>query len=136
MTVSILAASLPGVFQAVFYGDVTIEERALTLERSLQWIRQNNPQRILLDFTEARVVPASPEATIQHARNLAFEYNVTCGARIAYVSRLGPQEVESVEMLAAVRGYFYQRFKDRAFALDWLLRESEWKFQPGPFSMA
>lgn len=118
MTVSILKDALPGVFQAVFYGDVTIEERALALDHSVQWIRQDKPHRILLDFTEARVVAGSPEATIRHATNLAHEYNVVRGVRIAYVSRFSPQRSEAVELMAAARGYFYQRFTDRAFALD------------------
>lgn len=71
------------------------------------------------DFRDAELQPGSGELMMRHAENLAAGYKAVSGTRIAYLvgATTGPS---SLKMMAASRGYFYQRFTDRAAALRWL----------------
>jgi hypothetical protein len=112
--------SLPGILQLVFTGAISVEERAQALAFCLDWFATHEPRRVLVDFTGGWVVPSDPTATARHAQNLAREYTAFGGARIAYLSRPEKRDPSPVELQAAARGYFYQRFTDREVALRWL----------------
>lgn len=112
--------SLPGVLQLVFTGPITVAERAQAFEACLAWVESNHPRRVLVDFTGGWPGPAEREAATRHAENLAKAYTSLGGARIAYLSGPGQRDPSPIELQAAARGYFYQRFTDRTAALRWL----------------
>jgi hypothetical protein len=113
-------ASLPGVLQLVFTGPITVAERAQAFEACLAWVATHQPRRVLVDFTGGWPAPAEPEAAARHAENLAKAYTSLGGARIAYLSKPERRDPSPIELQAAARGYFYQRFTDRDAALRWL----------------
>jgi hypothetical protein len=114
------AGSLPGGLHIVLSGPVSVEDRAGALAAALEWLPRNGPKRILVDFRDGWAAPAPFEASNRHAANLARHYTELGGARIAYLSRPEHRDPSPVELLAAARGYFYQRFTDHAAALHWL----------------
>jgi len=73
-----------------------------------------------VDFSAGWVVPSDQEDAARHAENLAREYTTLGGARIAYLSRREHRTPTPIELQAAARGYFYQRFTDLDAALRWL----------------
>jgi hypothetical protein len=110
-----------GVIRIVFSGPVYIEDRARALREILEGLSSSGSKFILVDFRAAWLVAASAEASDRHAANLAREYQQWSGARIAYLS--GPEDrrpASPVEQLAAMRGYYYQRFTDEGAAMRWL----------------
>jgi hypothetical protein len=113
-------ASLPGILQLVFTGPITVAERAQAFEACLAWVATHKPRRILVDFTGGWPAPSEADATARHAENLAKAYTTLGGARIAYLSHPEHRDPSPIELQAAARGYFYQRFTDRAAALRWL----------------
>jgi hypothetical protein len=112
--------SLPGILQLVFTGAISVDERAEALAFCLAWFATHQPRRVLVDCTAGWTVPSDPDASARHAENLAREYTAFGGARIAYLSRPEKRDPSPIELRAAARGYFYQRFTDRASALRWL----------------
>ena len=120
MSLEVDAESLPDILQLVFTGPITVAERAQALEACLAWIADRNPRRVLVDFTRGWPVASDPDASARHAENLARVYTDLGGARIAYLSRPEMRGPTPIELHAASRGYFYQRFTDREAALRWL----------------
>ena len=120
MPLKVDGETLPGILHLVFTGPVTVAERAQALETCLAWVAANKPRRMLVDFTDGWAGPAEPEAATRHATNLAQAYTSLGGARIAYLSKPGHRDPSPIELQAAARGYFYQRFTDRDSALRWL----------------
>lgn len=120
MPLKVDGESLPGVLQLVFTGPITVAERAQAFEACLAWAESKQPRRVLVDFTDGWPAPAEPDAAARHAENLAKAYTSLGGARIAYLSRPERRDPSPIELQAAARGYFYQRFTDRAAALRWL----------------
>jgi len=118
--------SLPGILQLVFTGPITVAERAQAFETCLKWVATHQPRRILVDFTDGWPGPVEPEAAARHAESLAKAYTTLGGARIAYLSKPEHRKPTPIELQAAARGYFYQRFTDRAAALRWL----DWDTSP------
>ena len=120
MPLKVDGESLPGVLQLVFTGPITVAERAQAFEACLAWVEADQPRRVLVDFTGGWPGPAEPDAAARHAENLAKAYTSLGGARIAYLSKPERRDPSPIELQAAARGYFYQRFTDRAAALRWL----------------
>ena len=112
--------SLPGILQLLFTGPITVEERAQALAVCLEWSATHQTRRVLVDFTGGWHAPSDPEASARHAESLARYYTELGGARIAYLSKPGHREPTPIDLQAAARGYFYQRFTDRDAALRWL----------------
>lgn len=119
MPLTIDTGSLPDILQLVFTGAISVEERAEALAFCMHWFAEH-PRRVLVDFTEGWTAPSDPDAGARHAENLAREYTALGGARIAYLSRPEKRDPSPIELRAAARGYFYQRFTDRDAALRWL----------------
>jgi hypothetical protein len=109
-----------GVVVVTYAGPVTIEERAAALHDVLQRLSETSSKRVLVDFQHGWPALTSFEANNRHAGDLARAYATLPGLKIAYVSTPDPNSAPIVEMLAAARGYFYERFKDKAAALRWL----------------
>ena len=120
MPLTIDTDALPGILQLVFTGAIFVEERAAALAFCLDWFTTHEPRRVLVDFTGGWIAPSDAAATARHAENLAREYTAFGGARIAYLSGPETRSPSPVELQAAARGYFYQRFTDREAALRWL----------------
>ena len=120
MPLKVDGESLPGILQLVFTGPITVEERAQALTACLEWADTHQPRRVLVDFTGGWPVPSPADASATHAENLARQYTALGGARIAYLSKPEHREPTAIELQAAARGYFYQRFTDREAALRWL----------------
>lgn len=120
MALKVDGESLPGVLQLVLTGPVSIAERAQALEACLAWLDEGHPRRILVDFTDGSTTPHAPDDAARHAANLAAAFTSLGGARIAYLSRPERRDPSPIELQAAARGYFYQRFTDRDAALRWL----------------
>lgn len=110
----------PGTCKVVYTGAVTIEDRARALDAILDWLREPGHKRVLVDLRNAWAVDGPMDACQRHASNLAREYTDLKGARFAYLSKPDCAVVSLAEQMAAVRGYFFQRFTDEASALRWL----------------
>lgn len=106
-----------GVIVVKLSGSVALRDRAEALEALLQLQARTACRKVLVDLADAALVDSSNAETFEHAARLARD-PVMRGLRIAYVGDAG--SAISVESLAALRGYFYQRFRSRASALRWL----------------
>ena len=106
-----------GVITVRLAGAVAIQQRAEALEALLELQAQTSYSKVLIDLSDATVVDGTSSETIQHAARLARN-PIVRGTRIAYIGE--PKSGTSVESLAALRGYFYQRFRSRSSALRWL----------------
>jgi hypothetical protein len=102
-----------------FFGPVTIEERAAALSEVGEKRRQTGHTNLLADFSSAWAVEEAPEQVQRYATALAHAPAIE-GMRIAYVSqRRSPTRVP-IETIAAINGYFFQRFSTKEAALKWL----------------
>jgi len=110
---------LPGaaVISVRFFGTATLSERAAAMEDVVQRQVESRARKLLVDLAHAQLVDASNAETFEYATRLARE-PVIRGMRIAYVGDCA--RAASIETLAALRGYFYQRFPTRAAAMRWL----------------
>lgn len=113
---------VPGqhVIRAVFTGPVSVQERARALDTVLQSAARGACHRLLVDLSAATLLDASASETLGHASRLACEPTIR-GMRVAYVGEAAA--AASVESMAALRGFFYQRFRSQAAALRWLCGE-------------
>jgi hypothetical protein len=119
MPYSIALLPEPAVIQVTFAGVVTLQERSAALDRLIREQAGTAYERLLVDFTQAAVAEASNAETLDHATRMAREPGVK-RMRIAYVGDAAISA--SVEALAALRGFYYQRFGATAPALRWLAR--------------
>jgi hypothetical protein len=105
------------VIAAVFSGSVTIPERFDAMQAIVRCSAKTGVLRLLLDFRQACAEANSQAETVAYAERLAGERAMR-KMTIAYVG--SPEQTAGVETLAALRGYFYQRFPDEESALRWL----------------
>ena len=105
------------VIAAVFSGTVTISDRFEAMQAIVRCSEQTGAMRLLADFRQARTEAASQAETVAYAERLADKLG-TRKMTIAYVG--SPEQTAGVETVAALRGYFYQRFPDEESALRWL----------------
>jgi len=120
VTFEVDTETFPGILRLVLSGPVSVADRAQALQAVLAWLPQHSPRRILVDFLNGWPAPSDPQDAARHAENLAREYTTLGGARIAYLSRPEHRTPTPIELQAAARGYFYQRFTDLDAALRWL----------------
>jgi len=120
MSYSIALLPEPAVIHVTFSGVVTPHERFAALDGLIREQARSSYERLLVDFTQADVAQASNAETIDHATRMAREPAAVKRMRIAYVGDAAISA--SVEALAALRGYYYQRFGATAPALRWLAR--------------
>lgn len=109
-----------GVVRVVFSGQVSLQDRADALNAVLQHQAGSSYRKVLIDLGDATLADASSSETLAYASRLASD-PVMRGMRIAYIG--DASLAASVESLAALRGYFYQRFRSQASALRWLCGE-------------
>lgn len=105
------------VIEAVFSGTVTIAERIDAMHAIARCSARSGATRLMVNFRHACHDPGSHAETVAYAEQLASEPTLR-RMTIAYVG--SPEQTASVEMVAAVRGYFYQRFATEDAALRWL----------------
>lgn len=109
------------VLELAFTGDVTIADRRAGLDEILVLLDDTGYRRVLVNFLRGTPALASLEESKRHAANLARVYASFKGISIAYVGPdIATRAPSPVEVLAAARGYFYERFTDRDMALHWL----------------
>ncbi len=108
------------VIRVTFEGALHVHQRSRALDEVLRQHAASGFRRLLVDI--ARAVPLEDCAgdAWAHAARLAREPALR-DMRIAYVGESACGE--SVESLAALRGFFYQRFRTQASALVWLCGE-------------
>jgi hypothetical protein len=106
-----------GVMSVRLAGPVEARHRAAMFDELLDLQGRTSCRRVLVDMTDAVIVDGSSVEAIEHAARLA-RHPVMRGLRVAYVGEA--RSASSIESLAALRGYFYQRFRTRAAALRWL----------------
>lgn len=114
-----------GVISINLSGTIHVQQRVDAFEAMLELQSRTACRRVLVDLSQAVVVDGSHVETLDHAARLARS-PVMRGMRIAYIGEIG--SATSVESLAALRGYFYQRFRSRASALRWLCGEAALPF--------
>ncbi|UHQ19554.1 hypothetical protein LVB87_15410 [Lysobacter sp. KIS68-7] len=119
MSYSIALLPEPAVIQVTFAGVVTPHERSAALDGLIREQARSSYERLLVDFTQADVAEASNAETIDHATRMARGPAVK-RMRIACVGDVAISA--SVEALAALRGYYYQRFGATVPAIRWLAR--------------
>ena len=102
------------------FGPVAVEDRAAGLREILASLDETGFKRVIVDYRDGLTFPGSVDDTTRHAANLARAYRAMIGVRIAYVSKPQNRDATPIEVLAASRGYFYQRFTDIAKAFEWL----------------
>ncbi|MDB6163602.1 MAG: hypothetical protein JWL98_1034 [Xanthomonadaceae bacterium] len=105
------------VIRAVFSGTVTITGRFQALQEIVALHEQNKYKKLLLDFGSAEGVARSMEESEAYAAKLAAALP-NHRMKIAYVGDV--TQTAGIESLAALRGYFYQRFRTSDEALRWL----------------
>ncbi|HZX78194.1 hypothetical protein [Lysobacter sp.] len=108
------------VVRVRFDGAVHLHDRAEALDDLIRRCAGTAWRGLLVDFSRAQPVDACPLNAAAHAARLARE-PLLRGMRVAYVGASASEE--SVESLAALRGYFYQRFRTQGAALMWLCGE-------------
>jgi hypothetical protein len=108
------------VIRVRFDGPLHLHERSRALDEVLRHHAVSPCRRVLVDITRATPVEECPAYAWAHAARLAREPALR-DMRIAYVGEA--LSAESVESLAALRGYFYQRFRTTGSALVWLCGE-------------
>ncbi|MFL6591568.1 MAG: hypothetical protein ACJ8GK_02520 [Luteimonas sp.] len=117
MTFEIRTLERERVIDLVFSGLVTIPERLQAMKAVVTASRTNGFTRLLADFSQANMRVEAHSDVLEYAERLALEPTLHKMA-IAYV---GTQEqTAGVEGVAALRGYFFQRFFTREAALRWL----------------
>jgi hypothetical protein len=100
-------------------GAVSIQDRVAGLEEGLQKLEQTGFKRILVDLRHGSMQEAPLEAWNRHATNLTRMFCDLNSPRIAYVYDVGGGPTPA-EVLAAARGYYFERFTDIDVALRWL----------------
>lgn len=121
MAFEIDAATLPGILVITYQGAVNTQERSRAVQIWSEWSFQPEAKGVLLDFTQATLVPGSLEERIDLAKKLANRYRQLPSMKIAYVTTQGSDDPVTVEGLAASRGFFFERFTSKASATRWLL---------------
>lgn len=114
-----LLPELP-VIRVVLQGRVSLQHRIEALDEVISRQSTSSYRKLLVDLSGATMADATTSETVAHASRLARHPTVR-GMRIAYVGEASLSA--SVESLAALRGYFYQRFRTQASALRWLCGE-------------
>lgn len=104
-----------------YAGPVDIAQRARALAAATALLHATGARRLLIDFGRAQLLPAAPDEIDQHAVNVARHYRALFLLRVAVVGPHGSPTTTTVELLAAVRGYLYQRFPNTQAAEQWLL---------------
>ena len=112
------SASLPDVIQVVFAGETGVQDRAEALDAALPLVMRQS--RILVDFSDAVLVPPSTPEANRHAERLALAFAALPEVRIAYVTTASSRGPLMIAVLAALRGFYYRSFLARDEALDWL----------------
>ena len=110
-----------GVICVQLSGAIEVQQRLDAFDALLDLQARTRCRKVLVDLSDAVLVDGSPVETLDHAARLARS-SVMQGLRIAYIG--GPESATSVESLAALRGYFFQRFRSRESALRWLCGDS------------
>lgn len=106
-----------GILAIAFFGLVTMAERIEALRLLVHEHELTGDYRLLADFRQANVVPELPAETDAHAERLAREPALH-RFRIALVGERG--RIRSIEYMAALRGYFFERFTSSDEAMRWL----------------
>ena len=107
-----------GVIRVELTEEVTLHDRSVALDAALRLQAESGFRKLLIDLSQAVLVDASISSeVVAHASRLAHD-PVVRRLRIAYVG--DPSPGASIESLAALRGYFYQRFRTQSSALRWL----------------
>jgi hypothetical protein len=105
------------MIRVVFSDTVTVAERFQAMTAIVALQQQTHYAKLLADFRQAVVVVTSAEETSAYATQLAQELPPH-RMKIAYVGEA--TQTAGVEVIAALRGYFYQRFRTPEEALRWL----------------
>lgn len=106
-----------GVISVGLAGEVHVQQRVDAFEAVLALQARTRCRRVLVDLSHAWLVDGSHLEILDHAARLAGS-PVVRGTRIACIGQ--GASASSIESLAALRGYFCQRFRSRAAALRWL----------------
>jgi hypothetical protein len=115
-----IAIDRPGrLISCAFTGKVRVEERCDAIDAVLAAVDATGFTRILVDFTEAKLVIEDVAQMNRLARRLANDPTLA-RCRIAYLAPPVPQWDPAVQILAHGRGFRAERFARREGALDWL----------------
>jgi hypothetical protein len=105
------------VIRVVFSGLVTVAERFQAMQAIVALHEREGYAKLLADFRQATVVESTTAETNAYATRLARDLPKH-RMKIAYVGEVA--QTAGVEAIAALRGYFYQRFRTEDDALRWL----------------
>jgi hypothetical protein len=105
------------MIQVVFTDTVTVAERFQAMTAIVALQQQTQYAKLLADFRHAVVAATSKEEASTYATRLAQELPPH-RMKIAYVG--DATQTAGVEVIAALRGYFYQRFRTPEEAMRWL----------------
>ena len=105
------------LIELVFTGSVTIPERSDALRAVVKAHSEHGYIRLLADFSQATTLVESESDMVAYADRLAQCW-VLKPFSIAYVG--DHERTAGVESVAALRGYFFQRFVTREAAISWL----------------
>jgi hypothetical protein len=110
-----------GIIRVKLTNEITLEDRSAALDKVLAQQAESAYRNVLVDLSDAVLVEASISSeAIAHASRLARD-PVVRTMWIAYVG--DPTPGVGIESLAALRGYFYQRFRTQSSAIRWLSGE-------------
>jgi hypothetical protein len=105
------------MIRVVFSDTVTVAERFQAMTSIVALQQQTRYAKLLADFRQAVVVDTTKEETSTYATQLAQELPPH-RMKIAYVGEA--TQTAGVEVIAALHGYFYQRFHTPEEAMRWL----------------
>jgi hypothetical protein len=105
------------LIRVVFSDAVTVAERFTAMTEIVALQQQTLYAKLLADFRQATVVSTSEDEINSYATRLAQELPPH-RMKIAYVGEAS--QTAGVEVIAALRGYFYQRFRTPEEAMRWL----------------
>ena len=105
------------VIDLVFTGPVTIAERSDALRAVVKAHSEHGYNKVLADFSQATAKIESDRELRAYADQLAQSWIL----KLFFIAYVGDQErTAGVESVAALRGYFFQRFLTREAAFSWL----------------
>jgi hypothetical protein len=98
-------------------GPTTIDDRVRNRAKTLEFARENNVNRVLLDMRRQE----SLSSTVDIHDFAATIPKITCGLKIAVVYNSGDAVPKFIETVAKNRGAFIKGFHCFDRALDWLV---------------
>lgn len=115
-----------GVVEVAYSGRITLTDRANAVRDATAAVRQNGFERVLVDFSNARMDNHSPQQESVFADLLSRDETLA-HCKTAFLSTPGQRINWFIELLARTRHFRCMHFHDRDDAYSWLAGTGDWQ---------